>query len=63
MDIQEIVALSVKHNVSDLHLCSGGAVRWRRVGALEMAPFTAAEPDTLLAQWLSEEQQREWRAA
>ena len=61
MDIQEIVALSVKHNVSDLHLCSGGAVRWRRVGALEMAPFTAAEPDTLLAQWLSEEQQREWR--
>ena len=52
MDIQEIVALSVKHNVSDLHLCSGGAVRWRRVGALEMAPFTAAEPDTLLAQWL-----------
>ncbi|WP_241213718.1 hypothetical protein, partial [Enterobacter ludwigii] len=22
MDVEEIVALSVKHNVSDLHLCS-----------------------------------------
>lgn len=60
MDIQEIVALSVKHNVSDLHLCSGGAVRWRLVGNLEMAPFTAPEPETLLANWLTPAQQQEW---
>jgi Tfp pilus assembly pilus retraction ATPase PilT len=24
MDVEEMVALSVKHNVSDLHLCSDG---------------------------------------
>lgn len=61
MDIQEIVALSVKHNVSDLHLCSGSNARWRRAGELEMAPFTAPEPDTLLTIWLNEAQQLEWQ--
>ncbi|WP_052281943.1 type IV pilus twitching motility protein PilT [Kluyvera genomosp. 1] len=60
MDIQEIVALSVKHNVSDLHLCSGGAARWRRVGSLETAPFTTPEPETLLSIWLTDAQQQEW---
>jgi twitching motility protein PilT len=30
MDVEEIVALSVKHNVSDLHLCSDSPPRWRR---------------------------------
>ncbi len=29
MDVEEIVALSVKHNVSDLHLCSDSPPRWR----------------------------------
>ena len=30
MELEEIVALSVKHNVSDLHLCSAYPPRWRR---------------------------------
>ena len=33
MDVEEIVALSVKHNVSDLHLCSDSPPRWRRFTA------------------------------
>ncbi|MFG6656453.1 type IV pilus twitching motility protein PilT [Scandinavium sp. M-37] len=53
MDMQEIVALSVKHNVSDLHLCNDGAVRWRRQGCLEPAPFSASAPEQLLQRWLS----------
>lgn len=61
MDIQEIVALSVKHNVSDLHLCSGGMARWRRAGRLEKAPFNAPSPEVLLSQWLSDAQNEEWR--
>ncbi|MGL5698273.1 MAG: type IV pilus twitching motility protein PilT [Kluyvera sp.] len=61
MDIQEIVALSVKHNVSDLHLCSSRAARWRRAGKLEIAPFPAPEPDALLASWLNQTQQQEWQ--
>ncbi len=35
MDMEEMVALSVKHNVSDLHLCSALPARWRRNGELE----------------------------
>lgn len=61
MDIQEIVALSVKHNVSDLHLCSGGVARWRRAGKLEKAPFCVPEPEALLSPWLSDAQSQEWR--
>lgn len=61
MDIQEIVALSVKHNVSDLHLCSHRAVRWRRSGQLEIAPFSTVDPDILLEEWLSEAQQQQWQ--
>lgn len=60
MDIQEIVALSVKHNVSDLHLCSSGEARWRRVGKLEIAPFSAPDPVSFLVTWLSEGQHKEW---
>lgn len=41
MELEEIVALSVKHNVSDLHLCNASAPRWRRRGKLEPAPFTS----------------------
>ena len=61
MDIEEIVALSVKHNVSDLHLCDSGAVRWRRQGRLEPAPFSAPEPKTLLEQWLSAPTLDQWQ--
>lgn len=62
MDIQEIVALSVKHNVSDLHLCSGATARWRRCGLLEPAPFSSPDPQTLLQGWLSEPQYAQWQA-
>ena len=43
MKLEEIVALSVKHNVSDLHLCNSAAPRWRRQGRLEPAPFPAPD--------------------
>lgn len=61
MDIQEIVALSVKHNVSDLHLCSSANARWRRGGKLEIAPFTAPDLEVLMASWLSDSQQQAWQ--
>jgi twitching motility protein PilT len=59
MDIEEILALSVKHNVSDLHLCTGQSARWRRQGRLEPCPATAPQPEALLAQWLTPPQQKE----
>lgn len=61
MDIQEIVALSVKHNVSDLHLCSSANARWRRRGKLEIAPFPAPDPEALMASWLSDGQRQAWQ--
>ena len=48
MKLEEIVALSVKHNVSDLHLCNSAAPRWRRQGKLEPAPFPAPDIADLL---------------
>lgn len=60
MNMQEIVALSVKHNVSDLHLCNGRAPRWRRCGRLEPAPFPAPDVDALLQAWLTAEQLAAW---
>lgn len=62
MDMEEIVALSVKHNVSDLHLCSDSPPRWRRLGKLEPAPFPAPDVVQLLKEWLSDEQQGVWWA-
>jgi len=61
MDMQEIVSLSVKHNVSDLHLCSCREARWRREGRLEPAPFPAPDIHALLGGWLNAAQQRQWR--
>lgn len=49
MDIEEIVALSVKHNVSDLHLCSGSPPRWRQHGQLTAAPFEQPDISALLS--------------
>ncbi|WP_436877006.1 type IV pilus twitching motility protein PilT [Siccibacter turicensis] len=57
MDMEEIVALSVKHNVSDLHLCSAWPARWRRCGILEPVPCEVPAPGTLLQAWLSPTQQ------
>lgn len=48
MNMEEIVALSVKHNVSDLHLCNAWPARWRICGRVEIAPFTAPDVDALL---------------
>lgn len=61
MNMEEIVALSVKHNVSDLHLCNAWPARWRIGGRVEIAPFTAPDVDALLLTWLSEQQQVQWR--
>ncbi|PLR29745.1 type IV pilus twitching motility protein PilT [Chimaeribacter arupi] len=51
MDINEWVALSVKHNASDLHLCTGHPPIWRQEGSLRREeagpPLSAAQ----LAQW------------
>ncbi len=54
--MEEIVALSVKHYVSDLHLCAGEPARWRRQGGIEVIPGGAPEPELLLHAWLSREQ-------
>ena len=62
MDVEEIVALSVKHNVSDLHLCSDSPPRWRRTGRLEPAPFPSPDLGALLKVWLNDEQQGIWWA-
>ena len=61
MNMEEIVALSVKHNVSDLHLCNAWPARWRICGRVEIAPFTAPDVDALLLAWLSEQQQVQLR--
>ena len=57
MNMEEIVALSVKHNVSDLHLSNAWPARWRKRGHMECAPFTATDITGLLADWLDEGQQ------
>jgi len=67
MDLDEVVALSVKHNAADLHLCSGHLPHWRRQGVLEPIPQqTALDGDwleTFLQQWLSGAQQDELEAS
>ncbi|ASE83232.1 TPA: type IV pilus twitching motility protein PilT [Citrobacter koseri] len=62
MDMEEIVALSVKHNVSDLHLCNAWPVRWRKRGKVEIAPFSSPNVEVLLSQWLNDAQRRAWQA-
>ncbi|GLR08258.1 type IV pili twitching motility protein PilT [Mixta theicola] len=56
MDVEEIVALSVKHNAADLHLCSGHLPRWRIEGVLqpipEQTPTSAAMLEALCHRWL-----------
>ncbi len=54
--MEQIVALSVKHYASDLHLCTGEVPRWRKAGVLETMPVGAPPPEQLLASWLSAEQ-------
>ncbi len=63
MDLDEVVALSVKHNAADLHLCSGHLPHWRRQGVLEPIPqqgeLAADWLDTFIEQWMSGVQQEE----
>lgn len=56
MDIEEIVALSVKHNASDLHLCARQAARWRKYGRLEVCPEKVPDVEAVLSAWFSEAQ-------
>lgn len=56
-----MVSLSVKHNVSDLHLCSSRTARWRQAGKLLIAPFFSPDPQMLLASWLNDAQKDEWQ--
>lgn len=62
MDMEEIVTLSVKHNVSDLHLCNAWPARWRKRGKVEIAPFSSPNVEVLLSQWLNDAQRRAWQA-
>ncbi len=63
MDLDEIVALSVKHNAADLHLCSGHLPHWRRQGVLEpvpqQSPLSSAWLETFATRFLSAAQQSE----
>ena len=59
MDMEKIVGLSVKHNVSDLHLCDCRPPRWRRQGRLEVAPFDTPDISALLTACLTGAQQHQ----
>ncbi|SUG72069.1 type II secretion system ATP-binding protein [Salmonella enterica subsp. enterica] len=39
MNMEEIVTLRLKHNVSDLHLCNAWPARWCKQGRMENAPL------------------------
>ncbi len=63
MELDEIVALSVKHNASDLHLCCGHLPWWRCGGQLTKLPGGTPVSNTIIKQfcadWLSEGQQQQ----
>ncbi|WP_288474116.1 type IV pilus twitching motility protein PilT [uncultured Pantoea sp.] len=63
MNLDEMVALSVKHNAADLHLCSGHLPCWRRQGRLETLPQQPRIADggiaQFMAQWLSDAQRQQ----
>ena len=65
MELDEIVALSVKHNASDLHLCCGHLPWWRCRGLLTtvpgMAPVTDATLQNFCDDCLTEEQLQQLR--
>ena len=63
MNLDEMVALSVKHNAADLHLCSGHLPYWRRQGKLEAIPQQARLPsawmEQFVTQWLDNPQRQQ----
>lgn len=62
MDIEELVALSVKHNAGDLHLCSGHSPFWRcngRLTPIEGTPEMTNEwLESFAIRWLTVVQQQ-----
>ncbi|WP_017347667.1 type IV pilus twitching motility protein PilT [Pantoea sp. A4] len=56
MQLDEIVALSVKHNAADLHLCSGHLPWWRCGGTLKPVPdrveISAQALEAAIEPWL-----------
>lgn len=67
MNIEEMVALSVKHNAGDLHLCSGHSPFWRRCGRLEPVPdgrpVTSAQLEAWAKRWLTASRIRQFDQA
>lgn len=67
MNIEEMVAHSVKHNAGDLHLCSGHSPYWRRSGRLEpladSAQITQAQLQSSAESWLTPAQLRQFDRA
>ena len=63
MDLDEVVALSVKHNAADLHLCSGHLPHWRCDGVLAPIPqqkvIECQWLEAFTLQWLNQVQQAE----
>jgi twitching motility protein PilT len=63
MDLDEVVALSVKHNAADLHLCSGHLPHWRCHGVLAPIPqqnvLEGEWLEAFVQQWLNQVQQAE----
>ncbi|WP_437613879.1 type IV pilus twitching motility protein PilT [Erwinia sp. V71] len=66
MDLDEIVALSVKHNAADLHLCSGHLPQWRCHGRLSVIPnlaeVNADVLESLVMSWLDHAQREAFAA-
>ncbi|SFN07586.1 twitching motility protein PilT [Izhakiella capsodis] len=63
MEIEEIVALSVKQNASDLHLCSMQRPRWRREGKLAEADalpvLSSVQLENFAVNWLNDQQRQQ----
>lgn len=51
MDIEKLIAISVTHNASDLHLCSGHLPRWRCDGTLRLIPNQQVVTHPILNAW------------
>jgi len=67
MDFEQLIVLSMKHNASDLHLCSGHYPRLRIGGLLrpfpEYSPVNNSELQALCQQLLNEVQRLKLRQA
>jgi len=67
MDIEDVVALSVKHNAGDLHLCCGHLPFWRRDGRLqkmvEERPVSDEMLQNVVRTWLDSAQQAHFARA